>query len=67
MKSLFFLKNKFPDSLIKIAGDVIYCIPSDLIRVFDNNWRKNYVRRHIPIVPFGVRVSNHLKKNFKFN
>jgi hypothetical protein len=64
---IVFLKNKFPDSIIKIAEDVIYCIPSDLIHVFDNNWRKNYVRRYVPIKPFWGRFSNHLKKQFKFN
>jgi hypothetical protein len=64
---IVFLKNKFPDNLVTIADDVIYCIPSDLIHVFDNNWRKNYVRRYVPIKPFWVRVSNHLKKKFKFN
>jgi len=39
------LKKQFPNSLVTLADDVIYCIPHDLIQVFDRDWVDNFEMR----------------------
>lgn len=36
------LKTQFPNNLVTIADDVIYCIPHALISVYDKSWIKYY-------------------------
>jgi hypothetical protein len=42
------LKKQFPDNLVTIADDVIYCLPPDLISVYDEDWISNYNKRFVP-------------------
>ncbi len=42
------LKEQFPNNLVTIADDVIYCIPPELIPVYDKSWIKY----------FGLRFGN---------
>jgi hypothetical protein len=39
------LKKQFPDNLVTIADDVIYCLPPDLIEVYDNDWILQFNKR----------------------
>ena len=39
------LKKQFPSNLVTIADDVIYCLPSDLIGVFDKDWISQFNKR----------------------
>ncbi|MEO6682253.1 MAG: class I SAM-dependent methyltransferase [Ginsengibacter sp.] len=42
---ILLLKAQFPDNLVTIADDVIYCIPPSLIPVYDKSWIKYYGTR----------------------
>ena len=39
------LKEQFPQNLVTISDDVIYCIPPNLIKVFDEAWIRDYDTR----------------------
>jgi hypothetical protein len=39
------LKKQFPASLVTIADDVIYCLPPDLVEVFDQDWISQFNKR----------------------
>ena len=39
------LKRQFPENLVTIADDVIYCIPPALIPVYDQSWIKYFDQR----------------------
>ena len=39
------LKEQFPSHLVTIADDVIYCLPPDLIDVFDKDWIDQFNKR----------------------
>ncbi|RFM26491.1 class I SAM-dependent methyltransferase [Deminuibacter soli] len=39
------LKQQYPDNLVTIADDVIYCIPPDLIGVYDADYVAQFERR----------------------
>lgn len=39
------LKDQFPQNFVTIADDVIYCIPPNLIQIFDEAWIKDYDTR----------------------
>jgi len=39
------LKKQFPHNLVTIADDVIYCLPPDLIDVFDADWISQFNMR----------------------
>jgi len=39
------LKKQFPENMVTIADDVIYCIPPDLMQVFNDDWIGNFNRR----------------------
>ena len=56
------LKHYFPESLCTICDDVIYCIPKDLIGVFNEDWINGYKERFFPRPPFFKRIWNKLFK-----
>lgn len=62
---IIFLKSKFPESFVTISEDVIFCIPKDLIHVFDKHWKKNYFKRYVPQKPFFSRLFGRIKKKIK--
>ena len=39
------LKKQFPKNLVTIADDVIYCLPPDMIGIFDEEWTRKFNRR----------------------
>ena len=39
------LKKQFPQNLVTIADDVIYCLPPDMIGIFDEDWIRKFQRR----------------------
>jgi hypothetical protein len=45
------LKQQFPDNLVTIADDVIYCLPPDLISTYDEDWISNFNKRFVPPPP----------------
>lgn len=55
------LKTQFPNNLVTIVDDVIYCIPSKLIDIFNARWMKEYPLR------FGNKSSilSKVKKAFR--
>lgn len=42
------LKSQFPKNFVTIADDVIYCIPPDLIPIFDKDWQSKFSKRFLP-------------------
>jgi hypothetical protein len=40
-----YLKSVFPNNLVTICDDVIFCVPPDLIYLFDINWQKYFYNR----------------------
>ena len=42
------LKKQFPFHFVTISDDVILCIPSDLIKIFDEDWISNFYQRFSP-------------------
>lgn len=42
------LQNNFPQHRITIVDDVIFCIPPDLLKTFDQYWMASYADRYKP-------------------
>lgn len=56
------LKQYFPNSLCTICDDVIYCIPPDLISIFNQEWISGYRERFFPKESIFKKISNKLFK-----
>jgi hypothetical protein len=56
------LKKQFPDNLVSIADDVIYCIPPDLVNVFYDDWINNFKRRFGQEQSLLNKIANKFKK-----
>lgn len=62
---IIFLKSEFPGSFVTISDDVIFCIPNDLIHIFDAHWKKNYNKRFVSPKPLLSRIESKIKKKIK--
>lgn len=56
-----YLKSIFPNNLVTICDDVIFCVPHDLIYMYDLTWQKNFNKRFSHKKTFLQKVGNKLK------